>query len=328
MPAAVIGIDLRPTKLTVASLRGRELARPLIDVTECSDAGALIDQIATLVRDAGGEDADAVGVSLPRIVEFETGCVVATSRTPAPARNGAVDLPLVGIPLRRLLAEELGVPVFVDNEANTSALLEAHDEELELVVRHLVLIAVGAGVGGGLLLDGRIYRGATGAAGELGHTMLGLDLAAAVPSPMGFPQPGSLEFVTAGHAFDRLASVAGRVRPDSELARLRAQGKPVLSLDVVQAARDGDQAARRMVEIWGQRIGVGIANAIHSFDPEVVVIGGDAARAGLLVLEPARRVARDYVLPGLGRDIEIRLARHGPEGGVLGAALLARSELS
>src|SRR5437588_428600 len=83
-------------------------------------------------------------------------------------------------------------------------------------------------------LVGGIYRGATGAAGVLGHTILGLDLAGAVPRPMGFPQPGSLEFVASGHALDRLAAVAGRVDPNSELARLRAQRKPVLSAAVVK----------------------------------------------------------------------------------------------
>ena len=187
---------------------------------------------------------------------------------------------------------------------------------------------MGVGVGAGLVLDGRIYRGATGAAGELRHTILGLDLAGAVPAPMGFPQPGSLEYVAAGHALDRLAGVSGRVHPDSALARLRKEGKAVLSAHVVEAALNGDESAARMVEIWGQRIGIGIANAIHTFDPDEVVIGGDAAAAGALVLEPARRVALEYVLPGLGAHTTIRLARHGARAGVLGAALLARDELA
>jgi glucokinase len=81
-----------------------------------------------------------------------------------------------------------------------------------------------------------------------------------------------------------------------------------------------------MVEIWGQRVGIGVANAINTFDPEEVVIGGGAAQAGDLLLEPARRVAKGYVLPGLGRATTIRLARHGVYAGVLGAALLAEHE--
>jgi glucokinase len=260
-------------------------------------------------------------------VEFETGRVVPTARPASPVTNGAVDVPLADVPLRQVLGERLGLPVFVDNDANVAALAEAHDEELELVARHLVMLTVGTGVAGGLVLGGRIYRGATGAAAELGHTILGLDLAGAVPAPMGFPQPGSLEFAASGHAFDRLAAVAGRVHPDSALARFRAEGKPVLSAHVIEAALDGDESAARMIEIWGQRIGIGVANAIHTFDPEEVVIGGDAARAGALLLEPARRVALEYVLPGLGAHTTIRLARHGGNAGVIGAALLARCEL-
>ncbi len=82
-----------------------------------------------------------------------------------------------------------------------------------------------------------------------------------------------------------------------------------------------------MVEIWAQRVGIGVANAINTFDPQEVVIGGGAAQAGELLLEPAKRVAGGYVLPGLGRKTTIRLARHGVRAGVLGAALLAEQEL-
>jgi glucokinase len=327
LSASVVGIDLRPTNVAAATLGEGGLGESLVQVTECADPFVLVDQLVGLVQSAEGDPPAAVGVSVPRIVEFESGRVVSTSRPAATATNGAVDLPLADVPLREVLEQRLGVPAFVDNDANVAGLAEAHDEDLRLVTRHLVMFTVGTHVGGGLVLDGRVYRGATGSAGELGQTMLGLDLAGAVPAAMGFPQPGSLEFAVAGHAFDRLAAVAGRVHPGSALARFRAEGKSVLSDVVVQAALSGDRAAARMVEIWGQRIGVGIANAIHTFDPEEVVIGGEAVRAGPLLLEPARRVALEYVLPGLGGGTTIRFARHGPYGGVLGAALLARSEL-
>ncbi|HEX2086486.1 MAG TPA: ROK family protein [Solirubrobacteraceae bacterium] len=328
MTEPVIGIDLRPTEVAAAPLVGAELGDSLVRPTKRSDPDALVDQLAEMVESAGPDGRAAVGIGVPRIVEFGTGRVFSTSRAAAPATNGAVDLPLADVPLRQVLAERLGVPVFVDNDANAAALAEAHDADLELVTRNLVMLRVGTNVGGGLVLGGRIYRGATGAAGELGHTIVGLDLAGSVPKPMGFPQPGSLEFVAAGHALDRLAGVARSVHPGSALARLRAAGKPVLGADVVEAALAGDESAARMVEIWGQRIGIGVANAIHSFDPEEVVIGGDAARASALLLEPARRVALEYVLPGLGAHTTIRLARHGADAGVLAAALLARSELT
>jgi glucokinase len=253
---------------------------------------------------------------VPSVVEFATGKVISSA-----------NIPLADVPLREVLGKRLGVPVFVDNDATVAALAEAHDESLRLVARDLVMLTTGTGVGGGLVLGGRIYRGATGGAGEIGHTIVGLDLAGAVPAPMGFPQPGSLEFVASGHALDRLAAQAANLHPESALGRVRASGESVLGPDAVRAAQEGDEPARRMVEIWGQRLGIGVANAINTFDPEEVVIGGGAAQAGDLLLEPARRIASGYVLPGLGGRTTIRLARHGVRAGVLGAALLAEHEL-
>ena len=325
--SGVIGIDLGVTRVAVALLRDREPSEPLVRPTERSDTDALVGQIAELVDQARTDDVAAVGVGVARVVEFETGRVVAAGRRPGPGGNGAVDLPLANVPLRHVLEERLGLPVFVDNRTSVSALAEAHDEQLEQVARHLVFLGIGAGVGGGLVLGGRIYRGATGGAGELGHTIVGLDLAGAVPAPMRFPQPGSLEFVASGHALDGLAGQARNVHPKSELARLRGEGKPVLGTDVIRAARDGDPSAARMIEIWGQRIGIGVANAINAFDPEEVVIGGYAAGAGDLLVEAARRVALQYVAPGLGARAIIRLTRHGGQAGLLGAALMARYEL-
>jgi glucokinase len=323
--SGVIGIDLGVTRVAAMALGDGERGEPVARATERSDTAALLDQLAGLVDESRGDDLVAVGVAVPRIVEFATGRIVSPARARS-GGNGAVDLPLANVPLRNALEERVGVPVFVDNRASVAALAEAHDQQLELVARHLVLLGIGSGVGGGLVLGGRIYRGATGGAGELGHTIVGLDLAGAVPAPMRFPQPGSLEFVASGHALDGLAGQARRIHPKSELARLREEGKPVLGTDVIRAARDGDPSAGRMIEIWGQRIGIGVANAMNAFDPEEVVIGGYAARAGDLLLEPARRVASQYSVPGVGARTTIRLSRHGGRAGLLGAALLAGYE--
>jgi glucokinase len=310
---SVLGVDLGGTKVAAALLRGGKLSEPQTEPTELSSSEALIGQLCSLIDRFREDGLDGVGIGVPSVVEFETGRVVSS-----------VNIPLRDVPLRNELQERLETPIFVDNDATVAALAEAHDEQLHLVARDLVMITVGTGVGGGIVIGGRIYRGATGAAGELGHTIVGLDLAGSVPAPMGFPQPGSLEFVASGHTLDRLAQQAAGLQPDSVLGRLRAEGKPVLG---AEAARQGDTPAARMVEIWGQRVGVGVANAINTFDPDEVVIGGGAARAGDLLLKPAKRVARGYVLPGLGKRTTIRLARHGVGAGVLGAALLALHEL-
>jgi glucokinase len=313
----VIGVDLGGTKVALARLRGRELEESKLQPTDRSGSEALIDQLVSMIEAERGPGLQGVGIGVPSIIDFDTGRVVST-----------VNLPLADVPLRDLLSERIGVPVFIDNDATVATLAEAHDDQLRMVARDLVMITIGTGVGGGIVLGGRIYRGATGGAGELGHTLIAADLTGAPPAPTGFPQPGSFEREAAGAALDRLAAQCAGDHPGSALGRLRAEGTKVTGVDAVDAARDGDAEARRIVCMWGERMGIGVANVINTFDPEEVVIGGGAARAGELLLEPVRRVAAGYVVPGLGRRTTIRLARHGLQAGVLGAALLARQELA
>jgi glucokinase len=313
----VIGVDLGGTKIAVARLKDSDLSESTIKPTDRSGQEALIEQLVSMVQEVRGDQLDGVGLGAPSVIEFETGRVVSSA-----------NVPLADVPLREVLGDRLGVPVFVDNDATVAALAEAHDDQLRMVAQDLVMITVGTGVGGGLVLGGRIYRGATGAAGEIGHTLVGLDLSGPVPDAGSFPQPGSLEGVAAGHALDRMVARFADEHPDSELARHRASGKPLTGVEAVDAAHDGDADARRLIELWGERLGIGIANMINTFDPQEVVIGGGGARAGELLLEPARRTSAAYVLPGLGTRTTIRAARHGVRAGVLGAALLAVHELA
>jgi glucokinase len=313
---SVIGVDLGGTKVAAAPLRDGELGPSEVRRSAKGSGEALLDQIAELVEDLRGESLDGVGIGVPSVVEFKTGRVVSS-----------VNVPLADIPLRQVLGDRLGVPVFVDNDATVAALAEAHDEQLRLTARDLVMLTIGTGVGAGFVLGGRIYRGATGGAGEFGHTIVSLDLRRPVPPPGRFPQPGSLEAAAAGHALDGLAEEAAAAHPDSELARLCERRDGMLGADAVRAALDGDPVAGEIVGLWAQRVGIGVANAINTFDPQEVVIGGGGATAGDLLLEPAVEVARGYVHPGLGGHCLIRLARHGVRAGVLGAALLAVHEL-
>ena len=170
---------------------------------------------------------------MPSVVDFATG----TARS-------SVNIPLQGIALRRTLHERLNLPVVVDNDANVAAFAEAHDAAGRLVTRDLVMFTVGTGVGGGLVLGGRSYRGATGAAAELGHTLIGLDLTMTAPAPRGFPQPGSLESLAAGRELDRLARSTAVAAPDSVLGRRAAAGETVLGPDAVDAAKAGDAGRR------------------------------------------------------------------------------------
>src|SRR5947209_575070 len=290
MTVSVVGVDLGGTKVAAAALRGSVVEPSVMQPTELSSTAALVDQLVDLVQGSHHGSLDGVGIGVPSVVEFESGKVVSSA-----------NIPLADVPLREVLGERLGVPVFVDNDATVAALAEAHDESLRLVARDLVILTIGTGVGGGLVLGGRIYRGATGGAGELGHTLVGLDLSDGVPEPGDFPQKGSLEWEAAGLALDRLGQEEAQRNPDTVLGRRLAAGEPVLGPDAVEAARDGDEAAQKLIERWGRRLGIGVANAINTFDPEEVVIAGGGAQAGDLLLKPAERVARQWVLPGLDR---------------------------
>lgn len=301
MTDRTIGVDVGGTKVSVAVLEGGRLSKPDIHPTDTSSTDALLDQLTGAIG-AVSEGATAVGIGIPSVVEWATGRV-----------RSSVNIPLADVPLREVLSDRVGLPVFVDNDATVAALAEAHDDEGELTTRDLVMLTLGTGVGGGVIIDGRIYRGATGAAPELGHAIIGARLEAGAPETgRGFPRPGSLEALAAGRRLDAL----GRERdyPDGPA--------------VVDAARRGEAPALEALHVLAVALGIGIANLINTFDPEVVCIGGGVSRAGELLLEPARETAMRFVLPGVGTRTEIRLARYGPRAGVRGAALLARQEVA
>jgi glucokinase len=314
----VIGIDVGGTKVAATPLGPNGMGEHRQQPTALDSSEALIDQFVSLVGEAAaGERYEAVGIGVPSIVRFETGEIAAST-----------NIPLKGVQLRAVLGERLGVPVFVDNDATVAALAEAHDADLNLVSRNLVMITVGTGIGGGVVIDGRIFRGGSGGAGEVGMTLIGLATDPDLPAAGGhFPQPGSLEALSSGHALDRFAAAVAAAHPDSALGRLAASGKPVLGADAVAACRDGDADAAAAVSRWAHALGVGIANAINTFDPDEVVIGGGGAAAGELLLEAAAEFAAGYVHPGLQGRASVRLAHWGATAGVLGAALLAVHEL-
>jgi glucokinase len=310
-----LGVDVGGTKVSAAVLDGAELSDPVLRPTRTDSSDALVEQLVETVEALRGPDTEAVGLGIPSAIDFATGT----------AKSG-VNVPLQGVPLRRLLGERLGLPVFVDNDANVAALAEAY-EGGKLVARNLVMFTVGTGVGGGLVLDGRLFRGATGAGAEMGHILIGLDLSRGAPPPADrFPQPGSLEALASGSALDELARAAAAANAGGALGRLAAAGETLTGVDVVRLAQEGDAESVDLLRVLGERLGIGIASAINLFDPEEVVVGGGVATAGELLLEPARRAAEGYVLTGVGELAQIRLARHGVRAGVYGAALLAAQE--
>jgi glucokinase len=297
--ARLVGVDVGGTKVAVAALEDRRLGEASVHPTDTSSTDALVEQLASTIEEQ--LPADAVGIGVPSVVDFATGTL-----------RSSVNVPLEDVPLREVLRERLGVPVFVDNDATVAAVAEAHGPDATVDVRHLVMLTVGTGVGGGIVIDGRVFRGATGGAAELGHLIIGAPLEDGAPEPEGFPQPGSLERLAAGRALDLLAAERGLTDGPG----------------AVEAAQAGDERGLECLRILGGRLGIGIANVVNALEPDVVVVGGGAgSAAGELLLGPARETAQRFMVPGLGTRTEIRVARHGQEAGVLGAALMAGQEL-
>ena len=298
--ARVIGVDVGGTKVAVASLQDGALSEVRTRPTETSSPDALVDQLVEAIEDCG--EADAVGLGIPSVIDFRRGMAMSS-----------VNIPLQHVPLRDILGRRLGIPVHVDNDASVAALAEAHDEQGAVLADSVVMFTIGTGVGGGMVFGGRIYRGATSSAAEVGHTIVFAGSGrseSGAPKPEGFPQPGSLERHTAGKSLDALAAERGLENGRGAVA----------------AAQRGDPAGLECLRILGERLGLGIANALNMFDPELVVVGGGVSAAGELLLKPAREVAKQFTMRGLGTRTEIRIARYGPDAGVRGAALLALTE--
>jgi glucokinase len=313
----VVGVDVGGTKVAAGAVEGVDVRHRLERPTELSSADALLDEIADMAREAAaaaGRDLHAVGVGLPSQLDAASGTALAS-----------VNIPFEGVPVRAALGKRLGVPVFVDNDANCAALGEA-----QLVpdppARELVMLTLGTGVGGGIVIDGRIFRGATGLAAELGHIVI--DGRETAPASAGeLPRPGSLEWHCSGRGLAREAERCAAEHPESELARLQAAHGRVSGRDAVAAARAGDPHAVRVLERYGRWLGIGIATVANVFEPSRVVIGGGISAAADLFLDTARAEAARWALPAVWDRVTVELANGGADAGVIGAAVLAAHEL-
>jgi glucokinase len=313
----VIGVDLGGTKLLAGVVdEAHEVRHRAYRLGRGEDTQEVIDHLCEViaeVRDATGDDAGAIGLGIPCLVDRERGVALSSNH-----------LPLEDVPIRDLVAERFDLPVFVDNDGNAALLAEwrwgaAHG------ARNAVLLTLGTGIGGGILAEGVLVRGSTGAAGELGHMVIDQD---GPPCPGSCPNRGCLEAYVSGAALGREGLRVAHEVPDSALAAVLASGRRITGALVTEVAHDGDEAARAVIADMGRRLGVGIASYVNIFDPEVVIVGGGAIAAGELLLEPARSVVMRRALPTPRERVRIVPARFGSESGMLGAAALALEGLA
>jgi glucokinase len=310
----VIGVDLGGTKMLLGVLDGD--SKVLWESREASTGQGEEELVDLLVREveeakAAQPGVEAVGLGIPATVDHERGIA-----------RSAVNLPLENLPIREIAGKRTGLPVFVDNDANVAALAESLYGAAK-GARYAVMLTIGTGIGGGLILGGEVYRGATGAGAELGHTVIEVDGPACQGS---CPGHGCVETFASGTALGREGRAAAEREPDSALGKMLADGVPIDGRAVTEAALSGDAAARGVFDLVGSRLGVALTSFANIFDPEVFVIGGGVIAAGDLLLDPARRELERRALPPMKR-IPVVAAALGSDAGMIGAAAMARLEL-
>ena len=289
----MLGVDVGGTKVAAAAVEGGQPRHAVEHPTVLHSSEALLDGIESAVREvtAAAGEPEAIGIGVPSQVEFATGTVLAS-----------VNIPLAGVPLREELGRRFGVPVYVDNDASCAALAEAD----AIGATELVMLTLGTGLGGGIVTGGRIFRGAHGLGGELGHVVVEAE-GPECPGG-GCPNHGCLEALCSGTALERSAGRKGR--------------------EVVEAARAGDAEAQAHLDRLGRYLGIGISNMVNVFQPEVVAIGGGLSAAAELFLETAVAEAGSRALPTLWERASVQVAQAGNAAGVIGAGLLALQEHS
>ncbi|MGH2654633.1 MAG: ROK family glucokinase [Actinomycetota bacterium] len=303
---SAIGIDVGGTK--VAGLRLAEDGA-VLDRTErptpADDVSATVETVSELAAELAAAGGEALGVGAAGMVDFDAGVL-----------RYAPNLAWREIPLRDLLSERTGLPCVMDNDANVAAWGEYRFGAAR-GYRHVLVVTVGTGIGGGIVADGELFRGAHGFAAEIGHIIVEPD------GPLcGCGNRGCWEQVASGRALDRLARAEVEQDPAGRIAALAA-GAEASGRHVSEAARGGDPPATAIFAAVGRRLGEGIAGLVNILDPEVVIVGGGVAEEGAVLLDPARHAFLDAVEASEHRpEVPILAATLGNDAGAIGAAAL------
>jgi glucokinase len=314
-PRRVIGIDAGGTKLLGGVVDEQLVVHHRVHRTwRGADRQETLDIFTDAVEEvrAAAPEVKAIGFGIPALVEWEAG-----------VSRWSNHLPLDGVPFRDLMSERLGLPVVVDNDGNASMLAEARSGAAA-GARHAVMVSLGTGIGGGLWLNGEVYRGASGVGAELGHAVLQLH---GPECPGDCPGLGCFEALVSGNAIGREGRRVAEAQPDSALGRRLAAEQEISGGIVTEMAHDGDRLACDVLAVVGERLGFGLVGLVNTFNPEVIVIGGGAARGGELLLEPARAVIAERALPPAREEVRVVPAHYGDEAGMMGAALMALESL-
>lgn len=316
----VVGVDLGGTKILAGvfdhSLESVGTAKLSTKSTRGVDK--VIERIARCAQDAVDEadltlkQVAGVGIGAPGAVDFNSGTVIF-----APNLEGWKD-----IPLKKELEKMLGVPVFVENDCNISA-LGVYAVELKSKPHSMVGIFVGTGIGGGLVVDGELYSGSSHTAGEIGHMVLEVN-----GPKCGCGNKGCFEALASRTAI--FQQIKSGIKDGQKTILTEMLGDDLTDLrsgDLRKAIRRGDKFVDRIIESAAEYIGIATANLVNILNPEVVVLGGGVIEAlADEMMSVIIETATDYAMPGALKGVEIIASKLGDNAGITGAAVLARRE--
>ena len=309
-----IGVDVggTGTKAGIVDARGEILSRTHVPTDPTAGTKGIIAVVEELLERAGPEGwtVSSVGIGAAGFIDSEHGSVTFSP-------NLVYDDPQVAAAVRA----RTELPVVVDNDAN-AAVWGEYRYGTARGCKHVAMITIGTGIGSGFIIDGRLLRGATGAAAEFGHTVVEIDGPAC---PCGLR--GCLEPLASGTGIARMGSEAAVEDPHSSIHAFSGQGGPVTAEHVAKAARQMDETAKKVLRRAGRALGVGLSNLVNAFDPEVIVLGGGVIRAGEPFLGCARDQLNEMMQQQRRRPVRLDVTKLGDDAGIVGAAALGLEPL-
>ncbi len=316
----VVGLDLGGTKILAGVFNNALESIAVTKLSTKSQRGVdkVIERIARCIQDAVDEadlsmkQVKGVGIGAPGAVDFDAGTVIF-----APNMEGWKD-----VPLKKELEKHLGVPVFVENDCNIAA-LGVYVAELKSKPRSMVGMFIGTGIGGGIIIDGKLYSGFGHTAGEVGHMVLEIN-----GPKCNCGNKGCFEALASRTAI--FQQIKAGIKDGEKTILTDMLGNDLEDLrsgDLRKAVRKGDKYVDKIIEGAAEYIGVATANIINILNPEVVVLGGGVIEAlademmGVIV-----ETAKDYAMAGAMKGVEIIASELGDSAGITGGAVLARRE--
>lgn len=315
-----VGVDIGGTNLKAGLVdeNGVLLATQKMKVASIADDDGLAWTVVSLVQELAHtvnisvSDVASVGVGVPGTVEIRSGSI-----------NYTCNLPLRNVPLRKLFHRYLSIPLYIENDANCAALAEflvgaGRDS------KRFVTITLGTGVGAGIVHNGKIYHGANGMAGEVGHMVI---QRGGLPCPCG--RHGCWEQYASATALKRMTAAALAAHPHSILAQVVAENEGRVSgQSAFIAARRGDPVGQQVCDEYVDYLACGVVNVVNIFQPDTLAIGGGVSNEAeeQLLLPVQRRVARESIPCGRDRRTRIVKAELGNRAGIIGAALLGKNK--